>query len=51
MVEKLEKSSGKKVKLKIKIDKSIIGGGIVKIGDKIIDGSIRRQLDMLKSNL
>lgn len=51
LVEKLEKSSGKMVKTKITIDKSIIGGGIVKIGDKIIDGSIRRQLDMLKSNL
>lgn len=51
LIERLEKSSGKKVKAKIKIDKSIIGGGIVKIGDKIIDGSIRRQLDMLKSNL
>jgi len=51
LIEKLEKSSGKKVKAKIKVDKSIIGGGIVKIGDKIIDGSIRRQLDMLKSNL
>ena len=51
LFEKLEKTSGKKVKLKVKLDKSILGGGIVKIGDKIIDGSIRRQLDMLKSNL
>lgn len=51
LFEKLEKMSGKKVKLEVKIDKTILGGGIIKIGDKIIDGSIRRQLDMLKSNL
>ena len=35
---------------KIKIDKNILGGGIIKIGDKIIDGSIRRELDNWKRN-
>ena len=49
--KKLEKSSGKKVKLDIKLDKSIIGGGILKIGDKIIDGSLKRQFEMLRANL
>lgn len=49
--EKLEKMTGKKVKIFIKIDKTILGGGIVKIGDRIIDGSIKRQLEMLKMSL
>ena len=34
----------------IKIDKNILGGGIIRIGDKIIDGSIRRELDNWKRN-
>ena len=37
-------------KLAEKIDKDILGGGIIKIGDKIIDGSIRRELDNWKKS-
>lgn len=47
LTTKLEKRTGKKVNLEVKIDKSIIAGGIIKIGDEIIDGSIRRQLDTI----
>ena len=48
LIEKLEKKTGKKVKLAIKIDKSIIGGGIIKIGDTVMDGSIRKELEALR---
>ena len=41
---------GKEINLEIKIDKNILGGGIIRIGDKIIDGSIRRELDNWKRN-
>lgn len=47
LVSKLEKKTGKKINLEVKIDKSIIAGGIIKIGDEITDGSIRRQLDTI----
>lgn len=47
LIEKVEKRTGKKVELTIEIDSSIIGGGILKIGDEIIDGSIKRQLETL----
>lgn len=43
----LEKKTGKKIKLVVNVDKSLIGGGIIKIGDEITDGSIRRQLETL----
>ncbi|WP_297406244.1 ATP synthase F1 subunit delta [uncultured Cetobacterium sp.] len=43
----LENKTGKKIKLVVKVDKSLIGGGIIKIGDEITDGSIRRQLEVL----
>ncbi|MGL4946462.1 MAG: ATP synthase F1 subunit delta [Cetobacterium sp.] len=43
----LENKTGKKIKLVVKVDKALIGGGIIKIGDEITDGSIRRQLETL----
>ena len=46
---KLEKKVGKKIILKIEVNKDIIGGGIVKMGDQIIDGSIKRQIENVKN--
>ena len=45
LINKLSQKTGKEINLEIKIDKDILGGGIIRIGDKIIDGSIRRELD------
>ena len=50
LINKLSKKTGKEINLEIKIDKDILGGGIIKIGDKIIDGSIRRELDNWKKS-
>lgn len=50
LVTNLEKKTGKKVKLAIKIDRSIIGGGIIRIGDTVMDGSIRKELEALRKN-
>ena len=50
LINKLSQKTGKEINLKIKIDKNILGGGIIRIGDKIIDGSIRRELDNWKRN-
>jgi F-type H+-transporting ATPase subunit delta len=47
LIKKLEAKTGKKINLTVKIDSSIIAGGILKIGDEIIDGSIKRQLETL----
>jgi F-type H+-transporting ATPase subunit delta len=48
---KLSAVTGKKVILKTNIDQSILGGVIVKIGDKLIDGSVTRQLKALQTAL
>ena len=50
LIDKLSQKTGKEINLEIKIDKNILGGGIIKIGDKIIDGSIRRELDNWKKS-
>ena len=49
LLQKLENKTGKKVVLDIKIDNSIIGGGIVRINDDVIDGSIKRQMENIKN--
>ena len=50
LIDKLSQKTGKEINLEIKIDKNILGGGVIRIGDKIIDGSIRRELDNWKRN-
>ena len=50
LIDKLSQKTGKEINLEIKIDKDILGGGIIKKGDKIIDGSIRRELDNWKKS-
>lgn len=51
LIDKLKKKYSKDVKLKIKVDESILAGGILKIGDEIIDGSLKRQFEILKSKI
>ena len=48
---KLEEVTGKKVQLRLHDDKRIIGGVVVKIGDKRIDGSVTGRLQALKAEL
>ncbi|QXM06708.1 F0F1 ATP synthase subunit delta [Crassaminicella indica] len=48
---KLSITIGKKVQLKNIVDPSIIGGALVKVGDKVIDGTIQSRLDTMKKDL
>ena len=47
--KKLEKMKNKKILLNIDIDKNIIAGGIIKIGDEVIDGSLKSQIKKFKN--
>ncbi len=47
----LEKKLAKKVRISASVDKSLIGGFLVKAGDKVIDGSIKGQLQKLAKRL
>lgn len=47
----LEKITGKQVVLKSVTDPSIIGGIIAKVGDLVLDGSIKTQLEGLKDSI
>jgi F-type H+-transporting ATPase subunit delta len=47
----LEKITGKQVLLHTDIDASIIGGIVAKVGDLVLDGSIKTQLTGLKESI
>lgn len=49
--EMLEKMTGKSVEMLIEEDPSLIAGMVVKIGDKVYDGSIKSQLDSIRQLL
>lgn len=51
LVVKLNAMTGKSVHLEKHVDPGIIGGAIIRIGDKLIDGSIRGQLASLREQL
>jgi F-type H+-transporting ATPase subunit delta len=40
----LKKRLGREVKLKVSVDKALLGGAIIKAGDLVIDGSIQGRL-------
>ena len=42
-------SGGKQVSLSIRVDPEILGGSVVRIGSKVWDGSLRNDLDTIRS--
>lgn len=48
---KLAEMTGKKIIMKQKVDSALIGGFTVQIGDRLIDGSVARQLQTLKAKI
>lgn len=51
VVADLQRLTGKKVLLNELVDPSILGGAIARVGDTLIDGSVRRRLQLLRQQL
>ena len=51
LINSLEKRFDKKIEGKVVIDKSIVGGTKIIVGDSVIDASVREQLDNLAYSL
>ena len=47
----LGKATGKNVDVKVVVDPSVVGGVYAKVGDQVIDGTVRRRLQELKEQL
>lgn len=44
----LSKATGKRIDVKVVIDPKVMGGVVARIGDTVIDGSVRYRLEQLK---
>jgi len=51
IVARLEKKTGRKVRPHVSVDRELIGGVKIMLGDKVIDGSARAQLAALEAAL
>jgi F-type H+-transporting ATPase subunit delta len=51
LAEALEHATGKKVELKVVVDPSVVGGVVARVGDQVIDGSIRRRLELARERM
>lgn len=51
LIKQLESFTQKKVRVSFSLDKILKGGFVANVGDTTLDGSIRRQLELLRSRL
>ena len=51
IIQALEKALGKEVMAGFAVDPEILGGAIVRVGDRVLDGSVRRKLAQLRRQL
>ena len=51
LTERLERSTGGRIALDVQVDPSLLGGLVVRVGDRMIDGSVRGRLERLRSQL
>jgi F-type H+-transporting ATPase subunit delta len=51
LTERMEQLTGGRVELDVQIDPSLLGGVVVRVGDRLIDGSVRSRLERLRNQL
>ena len=51
LTARLEQMTGGRVALTTDVDESLLGGLIVRVGDRLIDGSVRGRLERLRNQL
>ena len=51
VAQALEKATGKKILMQTRVDPAILGGVVARVGDTVIDGSVRYRLTALQQQL
>lgn len=51
LADAMAKCTGKKVRLSYDVDPKLLGGVVVRVGDKVIDGSVLARLQTLREHL
>ncbi|HEX9236920.1 MAG TPA: F0F1 ATP synthase subunit delta, partial [Actinomycetota bacterium] len=49
--EALERVAGRPVDVEVVVDPSVVGGVVARVGDEVIDGTVRRKLDLALAQL
>lgn len=47
----LSEATGKRVDVKVVVDETVLGGIVARVGDTVIDGSMRRRLESLRRSM
>jgi F-type H+-transporting ATPase subunit delta len=47
----LSRATGKRVEVRVVVDTKVLGGLVARVGDTVIDGSVRHRLDQLRATL
>ncbi len=51
LVEAINRATGKQVDLKVIVDPGVLGGLLVRVGDEVFDGTVRRRLELAKERI
>lgn len=51
LTSRLEETTGGRIALDVQVDPSLLGGLVVRVGDRLIDGSVRGRLERLRNQL
>ncbi len=51
LADALGRATGKRVSVKVIIDATVLGGIVARVGDTVIDGSVRSRLEQLRETL
>lgn len=49
--QSLNRATGKDVEVKVVVDPSVLGGIVARVGDLVIDGSVRHRLEQLREQI
>jgi len=51
LIGDLERRFKRKIRPNVAIDQSLIGGALIRVGDQVIDGSVRGKLEAMRNGL
>ena len=51
LADALSQATGKRVEVKVIVDEKVLGGIVARVGDTVIDGTIRHRLEQLKETI
>jgi F-type H+-transporting ATPase subunit delta len=51
LVERVERATGRRVRLAKKVDENVIGGLVLRVGDVVLDASLRARVEQLRAHI